>query len=166
MGRGKQGKSGRPTFKNPNIETRNPTPPWRERQQARMAKNLNDQNGCSGGRLAWQGHLALVCRGRLALVVLPIRRQEQGQDAPATQGRDALATMATAFRSFEFRASSLFRISNFEFRIFLARRWFQTGLVRMSSKQAGACCLRIASILRQALRISHWALGDRRRLKM
>ncbi len=36
----------------------------------------------------------------------------------------------------------------------------------MSSKQAGARSLRIASILVQALRISHWALADRRSLKM
>jgi len=36
----------------------------------------------------------------------------------------------------------------------------------MSSKQVGACCLRIVSISSQALRISHWALGDRRSWKM
>jgi len=101
------------------------------------------------------------------------KKQGQGQDAPATQGRDALATRATAFRSFGLCALDLSRIdapalagSSFEFRISAPRVRFQTGGVRMSSKQAGARSLRIASILVQALRISHWALGERRSLKM
>jgi hypothetical protein len=52
------------------------------------------QNGPSERRLSWRGHLALASRGRFAL-----------------------ATMATAFRSFGLCISDLFRISTFGFRI-------------------------------------------------
>jgi len=44
---------------NSKHETRNPTPPWRERQQARMTKSPNDQNGLSGVRQRF-GHLNFV----------------------------------------------------------------------------------------------------------
>jgi hypothetical protein len=108
MGRGKQEKTGAARF-----ETRSAKSETRNKHEG---SKLEFQNRSFERWSSWRGHHGEPLPLRPALVVLPRRKQEQGQDAPATQGRDALATMATAFRSFAFRASNLFRISGFDIR--------------------------------------------------
>jgi hypothetical protein len=46
---GSKNKAGRPLFGNPNIEIRSSTPPWRERQQARMIEVSMSQTEIPAG---------------------------------------------------------------------------------------------------------------------
>ena len=59
-----------------------------------MVKTRMIKTGHPSGDFRGEGILPLRPEGVSPSVALPRRKQEQGQDAPATQGRDALATMA------------------------------------------------------------------------